>query len=138
MKKNIVKVLLLIALYENSFAICTVSSDCEGDLSNMSQNVTQYIANYFNKLYPYIEAVTDEYKNVNTELDKEIEALEITLKGEMMMYDKISNIEDSVKNNVAQKEISSTILILMQQIAKDEEESIQKLEKEIMKNDKFK
>lgn len=92
--KRIAKLFLIGAVATTqSFSYCFPDGSCEKAISDMSSNIEKVINNNFNKLDSKIDKAIEAYKKINKELDKEIYVLTVALKGETLLYKKLSEFE---------------------------------------------
>lgn len=109
-----IKILLFtILLATQAFSYCYPDSSCEESLSSMSSDMEDIIDDNFDKLEDKIDKAIDKYKTINTELDKEIYVLEVALKGETLLYRKLSEVELYSSQSKQMKDVEVSIIINM-------------------------
>ena len=89
---------------EKLYAVCTVSTSCEQDLSNENKDALDDVDDAFDDTNDKIDDVADKYDELNKELDKNIKDLEIILRAEKKttyyLYEILNNVKahNSIKH----------------------------------------
>jgi len=97
----------------NLYSSCYTDGSCEPVLTKTSNEIKEVIKNSFDGLNNKISKVKENYQKINTELDKEIYLLNVALKGEALLYRKLSEAELYSKQS---KEITSLDISLLTEI----------------------
>jgi len=130
--KKLTKLFLIGAIVTTQvFSYCYPDASCEESLADMSSEMEDIIDDNFDKLEDKIDKAIDEYKKINKELDKEIYVLEVALKGETLLYRKLSEIE---LYSAQSKQLNDTEISLIINI----KELLGKKQKEGVKNEQKK
>jgi len=108
---RIIKLFLITTIVTTQvFSYCYPDGSCEEPLADMSNKMEDIIDDNFDKLEDKIDKAIEEYKKINKELDKEIYVLEVALKGETLLYRKLSEIE---LYSAQSKQLNDTEISLM-------------------------